>query len=80
MGLRVVCVHVARYCANDACVMSTHPLPADGGPCPECGSAKYRLDPDTATVQCPACDTTNEARDDTCWSCDTPLSQHRLLR
>lgn len=70
---------MARYCANDSCRMSTHPLPTHGGPCPECGSAKYRLDPDTATTNCPACDRTNEATDRTCWACGASLSHTRIV-
>ena len=71
---------MARYCANDSCPMSTHPLPAQGGPCPECGSAKYRLKPDVATTDCPACDRPNEATEQSCWACGASLDHRRVIR
>lgn len=71
---------MARYCANDRCLQSTHPLPEIGGVCPKCGSAKFRLRPQVATVTCPACENPNEASANACWICGATLNQHRAIR
>ncbi|MDZ7701855.1 MAG: hypothetical protein U5J98_07160 [Halobacteriales archaeon] len=70
---------MARYCANESCRRSRHPLPVHGGPCPECGSAQYRLAPDVATVPCPACERPNESTKRTCWACGVSLDHHRVI-
>jgi hypothetical protein len=71
---------MARYCANERCIQSTHPLPETGGPCPKCGGVKFRLKPDVATIGCPTCNTRNVVRSAACWVCGATLNQHRAIR
>lgn len=70
---------MARYCRTNGCPRSEHPLPERGGPCPECGSVKHRLNPDVGTVTCRGCDEPNEATADVCWSCGVELDAGRMV-
>ena len=70
---------MVRYCANSRCSRYDTPLPPSGGPCPDCGSSRHRLDPDVATHVCRECTAPNAGTDGECWQCGARLVEQLRL-